>query len=179
MDPFMVRMLTASVLAADRIQNAETAQYKGKSILDLSHFTQSKEGMVTVAFRRSLLHIGTFINVTDDLRDVKRYQYTGGVPTYRELPEFEATKLVMDWLQRFFLEVPKEVDTPGFFSGEYSASIQKYTLKSRRSQVPLVPGIYFYVLRMKNLTNSQVTSDTIYEALIYRVSSHKLCPESV
>lgn len=87
----------------------------------------------------------TLLIVSDELSNLKIYQYTGGVPTYKEIVESEAIDLIIKWLETIFEQVPKEVDTNSFYFHlsllKYIASVNFITKPKFYALTPV--GAYF------------------------------------
>lgn len=140
LDKFTVRLLTASILAAERFNKPDL---KGQSLLGLSQFTRSKEGALSEAFSRTMLNTEYFITVTDDMTHFKRYRYTGGVPTYVEIKDSEAVFIVQAWLKKFFVEIPKEVDSAQFYSNLLRHLAAEKSLTKQRFEQMMPTGVFF------------------------------------
>nr|YP_007890192.1 hypothetical protein L079_pgp017 [Pleodorina starrii]AFY64465.1 hypothetical protein [Pleodorina starrii] len=143
MNNFLVRALTAAIMAPFRFASPEISQLKGKCVLDLNDFTQSKEGILSKNWMKTLKEPQPFLSVVDELNHIKRYQYTNSVPTYRDIKESEAVKLVSSWLAQLFVQIPKEVDSNSFHLSflKYLASVQSCTLAQFDERTPV--GSFF------------------------------------
>lgn len=111
LDKFTVRLITACVMAPYRFGLLDKNY---QSVVDLNTLTQSKEGILSKAYLQTTQEVERFMTVTDDFTQFKRYKYTNSVPTYKELKDSEAYSIVADWMRKFFVEVPKEVETVQF-----------------------------------------------------------------
>ena len=114
LSPFIVRMITAAVMAPYRFSSDTIKSLKGKSALPYSELIRSHEGMLAYIWSLTLNDTESFVHVADELNHIKRYQYTNTQPTYRTILETEAVSLVYKWLERLFVEVPDAVDNTSF-----------------------------------------------------------------
>lgn len=143
-DTFLIRLLTASCLVSHRFQNEAVENFKTKCILDLSDFTRSREGLLTLCFERTMNNSDQFVIVTDRLNEIYVYQYTQSILTYKELKESQVVALVAKWLQTFFHnQVPREVDSTGFHLNflKYYSARHAITKAEHESRFPV--GSYF------------------------------------
>lgn len=112
-DQFIVRTIAASILASERFPKANIP--RNESCIEIKNFTRSKEGILTEAWQRTKSPSSTdMINVSDNLNETKRYVYTGGVPTYKQIEETEALNIIKRWLDKFYEETPSVVCNVSF-----------------------------------------------------------------
>lgn len=110
---FLIRTMVSLIFVSRNFPSSNVPE--GHVDVPFNALTGSREGILSEAWG-STQSVGSngFINVSDSLSQTKRYMYTGSVPTYKIIEETEAVSLVFKWLNRFYNQIPGEIDTVEF-----------------------------------------------------------------
>lgn len=114
MHDFVARTIAAAILAPYRLKKTDLIQ--GQCFLSPIILSKSREGILTECWMRTQTPTSSeFLNVSDRLNEIKRYTYTGTIPTYREIEETEAVNRIIDWFNKFYIYVPSKLDNVNFY----------------------------------------------------------------